>query len=521
MKRDWMFLGCIAAIALIAVLRVASTHRVFSATLDEPIHLASGFEWLRGEYALDVTHPPLARILCALPLRLAGFPAPQRTNMIDEGNQLLYHGNFYERTLARARRGNLVLLVLATFAVALWARRHFSRITAAIAAAIFTNVPAVLAHAGLITTDLSIAATLPLALLALDLFLESPSTRRAIFLGIAIGLGALSKLTFFLYFPACVVVMLAVRWRPQLRWRAVALALVVAFVIVWAGYHFDLGRPADVTKDVAATFEAVGIPRALAFTPMPAPAIPVGFAQVKLHDLAGHTAYLLGRTSRHGWWYYFPVVFFFKTPIPFLLLMAWGIALAVRARKRLELVLMPLAMFVAVMPASLNIGLRYLLPVYVFLSIVAAYGASEIWRRARDSFSRAALAGALAWMFIGAAAAHPDYVACFSELAPVPSRIAVDSNLDWGQDTLRLAREVKARKIDFLWTVYSTNADMERHGIRFRTLDPGKRTPGWIAVGETPIRLSERYGGYEWMSLYKPVAQVGKTIRLYRIPAEY
>ena len=41
--------------------------------------------------------------------------------------------------------------------------------------------------------------------------------------------------------------------------------------------------------------------------------------------------------------------------------------------------------------SDLNIGLRHILPIYVPLSIVAAYGVAEAARRAVPAFSRAAL----------------------------------------------------------------------------------------------------------------------------------
>ena len=72
---------------------------------------------------------------------------------------------------------------------------------AIVAVAIFTNVPAVLGHAGLMTTDLAVTATLPLALYALDRVLTG--ARGSVLLGIAVGLGVLSKLTFIVYFSLC------------------------------------------------------------------------------------------------------------------------------------------------------------------------------------------------------------------------------------------------------------------------------------------------------------------------------
>ena len=494
MQRDWKFAAAIAALTLIAVIRVASTYRVFSATLDEPIHLASGYEWFTGSYKVDVTHPPLSRILFALPLRLAGYPPPAEAHMIDRGNQLLYYGDHYERTLALGRMGNLVLLIAAIVVVAVWARRLFGDAVAIIAVALFTNIPAILGHAGLMTTDLAVAAMLPLVLYALE-------KANGVFLGIAIGLGVLSKLSFLIYFPVCALVMIVLR-RPRLR--AIAIALPIAFLVAWAGYRFDFQRPVDVLKEAPDFFEAANLPRSLANVPLPAPSLPIGIAQVRLHDQSGHTAFLLGRQSRTGWWYYFPVVFFFKTPLPFLILLLIGLF----DRRALVFALIALAIMVAAMTASLNIGLRHILPIYAPLSIVAALGVVRL----RRAFATVLLA----WLVIGVAIEHPDYMAWFNELArPNPAHVAVDSNLDWGQDILRLGRVVRERRIDHLHFAFNNCTRLDRHGIRADWLPPRQKVSGWIAVGENWTAFTDEY---DWLEMYKPAQRVGKSIRLYNIP---
>jgi len=527
MQRDWRYAAVIAALTIVAVVRVASTHRTFSATVDEPIHLAAGYEWFQGELTLDMTHPPLARVLGALPLRLAGLPDPQPSNMVERGNQLLYHGDRYVKNLARARLGNLVLLVVAILSVAAWARRAFSPAVAMISVALFTSLPLLLGHAGLITTDLSVAATLPLALFALDLYLETPSMGRGAFLGLAIGLGLLSKFSFVVFFPPAVVVVLFLRRPLRARWTTALAALLLAFLVVWSGYRFDFRRPADVVADGAnilewaAPFPLKPLAQFIGNVPIPAPAMALGMAQVKLHELLGHTAYLLGHESRTGWWYYFPVVFFYKSPLPWLLLVAWGVFSLIRARDRngLQFVLIPTAILLTAMTTSLNIGARHILPILAPLSIVAAYGVACIWEKSRDAFGRTALAGLALWLFAGVGFRHPDYLAWFNELAqPSPSYFAADSNIDWGQDVLRLARTVEELKIEELHTAFMNSTRLEAHGIHATGLVPHQKVTGWVAVSENWLRFGEANGDYDWLKTYRPVRQVGKTIRLYFIP---
>src|SRR4029077_13378398 len=120
----------------------------------------------------------------------------------------------------------------------------------------------------------------------------------------------------------------------------------------------------------------------------------------------------LGHVNHYGWWYYFPVVFFYKTPLPFLILALIGVGFIVaRNRGALAVALIPIAFMLAVLPSSINIGLRHILPIYPPLCIAAAYGAILLWRRLT---LRAVVIALAAWMAIGVERAHPDYLAWFN-----------------------------------------------------------------------------------------------------------
>jgi hypothetical protein len=217
-----------------------------------------------------------------------------------------------------------------------------------------------------------------------------------------------------------------------------------------------------------------------------------------------------------GWWYYVPAVFFFKTPLPFQLLALAGMMIIVRRRREyLDLALIPVAVMLSVLPSTINIGIRHILPIYPPLCVVAAIGAAELWRRARAA--RVAVVALCAWLFIGVALAHPDYLAWFNEAAGGhPERIALDSNLEWGQDMLRLRRIVRERHIDKIYVLAINEIGLDGHDVY---LEPSRPTRGWIAVGETQIHLDEyaRAGGYDWLKRYQPVERVGKSIRLYHV----
>ncbi|MGZ5442383.1 MAG: hypothetical protein ACXW5U_09855 [Thermoanaerobaculia bacterium] len=517
MRRDWKFIGAITLLTALAIARVATTYRLYGQTIDEPVHLAAGWQWLTSRYTMDLGHPPLVRALCALPLLLSGYPASASEDAIQRGNDLLYSRDRYETTLSLARSANVLMLVVAIVGTALWARRTYSLSVAILAVAIFTSLPPVLGHAGLITNDLGAAATLVLALLALEWYLDAPSLARAALTGLAVAIGVLTKFSFLVFFPPSALILLIFRMR--LRWRDAGVATLVTMFVLWGGYKFDFGTAKELSKDGMFLFEYAApkpfrpFTRRLAEVPLPAPALSLGLATLAFHNQQGHDAYLFGGVRREGWWYYFPVVFFYKTPIPFLLLAGWGAAFA---RKQAAVAL---AVLLVAMTASINIGVRHILPMYAPLSIVVAVAIATIWSRATSLFSRGALVALLVWLFGGIALSGRDMLPWFNEVAqPNPASIAVDSNLDWGQDTLRLAGAVRELHIDKLHSAIFTNARLDQHGIRAVPLDPYVKTSGWVAVSEMMIAMGRPKGEYTWLNAYRPVRRIGSSIRLYSIP---
>src|SRR5690242_9908124 len=98
------FLFGLAAIVLIAVLRVVATYPVFGQTFDEGGHIACGLEMVStGEYTLEAQHPPLARIPLGLGARLAGAVWQPGGHIWVIGNRILYGSGSYLRTLGAAR----------------------------------------------------------------------------------------------------------------------------------------------------------------------------------------------------------------------------------------------------------------------------------------------------------------------------------------------------------------------------------------------------------------------------------
>jgi hypothetical protein len=490
------FVLSLAAIVVITLIRIAATHRVFSQTIDESAHLLAGYDILtNGIYNTDIHHPPLARVLFALPF--VDAPEPQTEPRVDE---LLLRGGRYEHNLAAARMGNLLFVALAIIAVALWARHLFSDNVGLFAAIVLALLPPIIGHGGLATTDTALAATLPLALYALTLLLEQPTRQRTAFFAIALALGLLAKFSFLPFFAACAIVLFVVQRR--FPWRQLLLATAFAFFAILAAYGFAFSSIADADLRGASM-----VPERLAHVRMPAPLYVLGLIDVRLQNADPPKAILFDHVRKGGWWYYFPVALFFKTPLAFLLLAIAGVR-----RRSLEIALLALAILAVAMTSHINIGVRHILPIYAPLAILAAVALTK------------RIAWVLvAWLVVSSAIAQANPIAWFNELAgKEPYHLLNDSNLDWGQDVLRLARLTRKEHLPAITTSLATNAPLDHLGFPPRTelqaMQPAVH--GWLAVSEFNIALGRDYRPEvgAWLDALlkdRPYRRVGASIRLY------
>src|SRR5271156_3679937 len=128
----------------------------------------------------------------------------------------------------------------------------------------------------------------------------------------------------------------------------------------------------------------------------------------------------------------------------------------------------------------------------------------------------------LSWHVIASLRIHPDYLAYFNEIAGQhPERILVVSDLDWGQDLLRLSAVLKEKRVEQVSIAYSGSADLSRFNLpSFRQLTPHQHTTGWIAISLITLKtggILTPDDSFTWLEAYKPVCLVGHSIRLYYV----
>jgi hypothetical protein len=483
-----------ALLVLIASARIVTNDFSLSHTMDEPIHLGSGMEWLwNGTYDLETSHPPLARVMSAITASLGGARfVPAESSML-VSMRIWGHDQQYDRMLAFSRAGILPLFWLACAVVFIWARRIAGDAAALAALLAFTTLPPVLAHAGLITTDMAATAFTATGALVSILWAERPTRARTVLFGIVLGLGVLGKFSVPVFLPAIWLFWLAWR-RPSLseiRSRIVPAmaALAIGCLVVWAGYRFAMD----------------GL--------VPAPRFWKGLGELLKHNTDGHASYILGKRSQLGVWYFFPITLLVKTPLAMLVLLALAVWRRPRSapgaewsRRLAAPVLYSAAILAVAMSSHINIGVRHVLPLYVGLSIIVGALAVEL-RRTRARWLVAALFG---WQIVSGVLAQPDLLSYTNEITRGrPEEWVAESDLDWGQDMHRVTGFLRghgAGEVSF--TPY--NVWYLKAGHTFPPCTPSDwyhPAPGWNVVSLSGLKVFNHPG---WIK-FPPQYRIGRT----------
>ena len=539
-----------AIVAIVGTLEVRSAMGE-TQTWDEGIHIVAGFSYLTlGDYSWNVEHPPLVKMVSALPLTLMGLtaqrfePNGKQKDQVQYGIDFLYENRRRaDSILLAARSPNILLTLLFAGAVAWWTRRRWGPAAGVAAAALCAFDPNLMAHGRYVTTDFPVTAFFFFASVLWVEYLEEGSRRRLLWAAAAIGLALITKFSAVLLGPP-LVAMYAACWirRPRefpLRRVAVAAGTIAATVVLMAAviYWPETVRcfrgAVPRLSTVAIRNNAIGetLFRLGRWFHLPAHAYLLGLNHVADHNAGGHSSYLLGMRSETGWWYYFPVVFAVKSTMAALgatlLLLGAGLWQAWRREwlspMALGLILPPLFYFVFSMSSGINIGMRHILPVYPFL-----YVGTAAWLSTRANWrpGMCVLAAVVALQMAECARITPDYLAFFNELAGGPGRgpeYLVDSNIDWGQDVKKLGlwldTHVGKRKAPVF---YFGNTQMRYYGID----DGGYPGPldqkgwdemdGYCVANVTPLEgVYVPLNALAQLRLREPVAKIGWSMYVY------
>jgi hypothetical protein len=550
----WLWAGL--AISIMGALETRSA-LLETQTWDEGIHISAGYANVaRGDYSWNQEHPPLVKILCALPLKFLNLEMPvngegwKKRDEVRLGIDFLYRNRVHADTILLAARSvSIVLSLVFAAALAWWTRRRFGAPAGLLVIALCAFDPNLLAHGHYVTTDVPVSAAYFFACVLWAEYLETGSRRMLAAASLVFALALNIKFSAVLLIPTFAV-LYGFRWaqRPKefpLRRAAIAGGAVALtlFVVVNIAYWPETWRcltqhPGPLTAVVdRGNFTGRMLKGAGKILHLPAHRFLSGLGEVAAHNATGHASYLLGLLSEKGWWYYFPVVFAVKSTMAalagFALLLVAGARLLWRRSGLLErfraipilwaaLVFAPVFYFVFSMTSGINIGMRHILPVYPFLyvSIAAALAA---WKARRIAGYAMLALGALQ---IGECARiAPDFLAFFNAASGGPGngpRYLVDSNIDWGQDVKKLVTWLDAHGTRRAYICYFGNAQLRYYGVDEANLPGPLDQQGWNDLdGFAVANVTPLHGAYvplidlAPLRLREPIAKVGWSMYVY------
>jgi dolichyl-phosphate-mannose--protein O-mannosyl transferase len=182
-----------------------------SISWDEGDHLFAGYMSLKhGDLGLNPEHPPLVKMVAALPLLGMNLRVPELQGRNFKVETFLDGKDFNAWNLAqgilfRARMAASFFTLLLALLVFLAAREMFGITAGFIALALFAFDPSFLAHGALVTTDAGVSCFIFASIYAFYRYAKAPSVGRVVVLGMATGLAFASKHTGVLMVPMLIV----------------------------------------------------------------------------------------------------------------------------------------------------------------------------------------------------------------------------------------------------------------------------------------------------------------------------
>ncbi len=508
-----------------------------SPTSDEIVAPAVGYaELFTGDFTLVDDHPPLIRILTALPL-LSLQPTLPLTHpswqqkeqgvkdRIDFAYEFFYRVNHNaDQLLFWSRLPVVFLSMILGMLVFGWAKKLYGGAAGLFALFLYTLEPNLIAHSRVTTNDLILTLFIFSTLYLFWQYCKVPSRRLLALTGVSLGLALVSKFSAIMLLPMLGLLAVlglenkASTGNPVTGWtynvRALVGSIGPAFKTLFIISSVALG----------VIVLLYGAQWRLFFD---------GTYNAITHYRGDHPAFLLGRYSTDGWWYYFPTVFLLKTPIPLLICIAVSFFfLSFRKEKAQHLfLLIPIGIiWTAAVLSNLNIGIRHILPMYPFLLVLVSSITTIQFSQPRVfhiGFACLAL-----WYVISTFSVFPSYLAYFNEFVG-PKRgyqYLADSNLDWGQDLKRLKGFMDEKGVEHIYLSYFGTADpcyYRLHSIdlpgSFNRCSRANAKPAkFLAVSVTNLQsvYSPDKKTFSWLLPYEPVARIGYSIFVYDIQGD-
>jgi 4-amino-4-deoxy-L-arabinose transferase-like glycosyltransferase len=503
-------LSLLGASLLLAVLcaELALSARQQSQTSDEACHILAGYRsWKNYDFGINPEHPPLVKLIAALPLLHLPLQVPPLPRGFFRGVEFLggskfLYSNDADAILFRARMAAAVFTIGLAFAVFISAFYVWGIGPAFLALTLLVFEPNLLAHGALVTTDMGVTFGLFVAVAAYSAYLKRASAWKLVLSGVASGVALSTKHSGVLVVPILILLALAHWWLESratptadaLRgstnraWRiasSLAIIFMISVGILWACYGFRYSaRPGGLQIDpplsaFASEGNGIGSRIVLEFAHWKLLPESYLYGLADVFGLSNTTpTFLFGKFYTQAQWIYFPSVLVIKSTLGFLLLLillplAKAMFQKDRLRDALFLIIPAAFYFLVAMNSGVNFGVRHILPIFPFLIVLLAAGAWNLAQRGRGY--AILIACLVTFHVVSSVRAFPNYIPYSNEVWGGPAktyRVLSDSNVDWSQGLRAMRLYIDRNNIRDCWFAYfgSVIIDSSYYGISCKPL---------------------------------------------------
>ena len=221
----WAFVATLLLVVMAYLLLYRAN--IETNVVDESPHIAAGYTYnVLRDYRLNPEHPPLIKMLAALPLAFQNLNFPTQdtawTNAVngqwDVGNQFLHWSRNNPKNITFLTRiGPILITLLVGVILFIWSRKLYGAYAGIFALLLFVFSPNFLAHGMLVTTDVGATFAFLLASFYLFKYLNKQNTKNLILAGIAFGIAQLIKFSLILlvpYFVLAIIMWVIFKHRP-------------------------------------------------------------------------------------------------------------------------------------------------------------------------------------------------------------------------------------------------------------------------------------------------------------------
>jgi len=358
LEHHFFAIAAVLLLGLMALLAGGAARRE-SVTFDEIAHIGAGVSYLqRLDMRMNEEHPPLAKVVAAVPLALLGahadyshlswtFSSKIFRQFLGEwvfGHWFLMRWNDPYSTLMWARAPMLLLTLFLGLTLFIYGSRLGGPWGGLLCLSAFVTMPAFIAFGPLVITDIAVTLFWVLTVWQLPNMWRSPSRGTVVMFGLALAGALLSKFSSGLLFFVFIGFALSLRFKrlpeqpvekTELRrwrrrgWRNIAVGTLWASLFVYLVYLvLSWNQPTD-SFQIIPHFPASLVLRRLL---MPVWLYLKGLAGFAL-SASSRPTFILGHAYPHGVWFYFPALFLLKMQLTFLLLLLLATATALLVKR--------------------------------------------------------------------------------------------------------------------------------------------------------------------------------------------